>query len=300
MQLLWSIAQVRTPALTYFFQAVTFLGDEIFLVVLACALYWCVNRETAFGLCISFFLSALLVQGLKIVVRMDRPWVLDPAFMPVASALKTATGYSFPSGHTQSAAAIFGYLGIASGKKKWIVASWALVLLVGFSRMYLGVHTLLDVLGAIAISLASILITRACLKHPRSDALLPAILLGLSLLVLALALFLHGRSLIETVYLADCCKAAGGCIGCTAGFLWARRIPFQTRTPRLWQQVLKLLVGLVVLVGIKSGLKAIFGESLALDALRYFLIALWALAVYPLLFMRLYPTATDAPERENR
>lgn len=289
MDFLWFLHGLRTPALDGIFRAITFLGEEYLVVVVMCALYWCKNKGLARGLAISFFVSALLVQGLKIAVRVDRPWVLDPAFTPVASAMAAATGFSFPSGHTQTAASLFGYLGLASGKRRWITISWVVVALVALSRLYLGVHTPADVIAAMLISLAVSLVTLHFVRNDRPDALLLVVLAALSVLVISYALALHGRGMIDRHYLADCCKAAGGCIGCAVGFAWVRRrIPFDVRTPRPWQQVAKLAVGLAVVLGIKSGLKLILPDSLIFDAGRYFLIAVWALALYPLLFSKVF------------
>lgn len=287
MQLLWALEGIRSPFLTAVFSVLSLLGEQALVVAVICALYWCVDKELAFGLCISFFVSALLVQGLKIVIRIERPWVLDPAFLPVAAAVPSATGFSFPSGHTQAAAALLGYLGIASGKRRWVVIAWLLVALVALSRMYLGVHTLLDVSAAMAIVLIVILLTRALLRSEKSEILLPGIVGGLAVLVLAVALALRARGTIEAAYAADCVKAAGGCIGCAIGFVWARRaIPFPTAMPRLWQQAVKWMIGLCGLLLIQNGTKLLVPDSLPLDAIRYALIALWALALYPLLFSR--------------
>lgn len=287
MDFLWFLHDLRTPLLTYIFRFFTLFGEEVVIMCILCVLYWCVNKEFAFGVCISFFVSTLLVQGLKIAVRIDRPWILDPAFLPIGDALKTATGYSFPSGHTQSAASLYGYLGIASGKKKWMALSWLLVAMVGLSRMYLGVHTPWDVLASMVISLAVILLTLWWLRAGRSDTVLACVLGGLSVIVIVFALSLYGRGMIELHYVADACKAAGGCIGCAIGFIWARKaIPFPVKTPKLCQQVVKLLVGLAVVLALKEGVKALFGTSLVVDALRYMLIALWVLAVYPFLFTK--------------
>lgn len=287
MSFLWFLHDLRSPVLDVVFQFITFFGEELLIVIVMCGLYWCVNRELAYGVFLSFFVSLLLVQGMKIAFRVERPWLLDPAFAPVASAIAGATGFSFPSGHTQSAASLFGYLGIASSKKKWIVLSWVLVALVGLSRMYLGVHTPADVLVSMAVSLAVILLTRAFLKSSKPDTVLMAVLAALSLIEFVFGFMLYRRGVISYDNVADCCKAAGGCLGCAIALYWARRrVTFDTRTPKPWQQIVKLAVGLVGLILLQSGLKLLYTQSLPLDTLRYFLIAIWAIAVYPLLFTR--------------
>lgn len=290
MNFLWTLANLRSPVLDAIFSFITLFGEETIAVCLLCALYWCLNKELAYSVSLTFFISALVIQGLKIALRIQRPWLLDPSFLPVEAALATATGYSFPSGHTQTAAAIFGTLGLATRKRGWIIASWGFVLLVGLSRMYLGVHTPADVFGAILITLLIGLGVLAYVRGKGSDTILLIVLGVLSAIVLTFAFVLYGQGVIESHYVADCLKAAGGCIGCALALFWARRkIPFSTSTPKVWQQAAKLVVGLAVLVAIKELPKMLLGSSLFLDAARYFFIALWALAIYPLLFAKVFP-----------
>ena len=118
MSFLWFLSDLRTPAGDFFFQQITYLGQEIFVVAVICWLYWCVSKKSAYILGFSYFLSGLLIQALKITFRVPRPWKLDSSFKAVESALPEATGYSFPSGHTQSITALFGTLAL-SARKKW-------------------------------------------------------------------------------------------------------------------------------------------------------------------------------------
>ena len=98
--------------------------------------------------------GTLANQFLKITCRIPRPWVLDPDFTIVEAARAVATGYSFPSGHTQNAVGTFGAIALQT-KQRWVRwACIALVLLVPFSRMYLGVHTPLDVGVSFVLALA--------------------------------------------------------------------------------------------------------------------------------------------------
>lgn len=95
MDFLNLLSQYRTPAGDVFFQGITLLAQETFVVVVICWLFWCSNKKLAYCLGFTYFTSGLLVQGLKITFRVPRPWLLDPAFEPVASAVPGATGYSF-------------------------------------------------------------------------------------------------------------------------------------------------------------------------------------------------------------
>ena len=99
------------------------------------------------------FWGLLANQFLKITCRVPRPWVRDKNFTIVESARQEASGYSFPSGHTQNIAGTFGAIG-ATSKRRWFsIVCIVIIVLVAFSRMYLGVHTPLDVLTSVAISL---------------------------------------------------------------------------------------------------------------------------------------------------
>ena len=145
MSQLYAIAGIRSPFLTAIFSGLTYLGHEMGFLVIAMILLWCLNKKYGYRLLIIFLIGTFLHQILKARFMIPRPWVLDPNFTIVESARAAATGFSFPSGHTLTACLALG--GIAMYlKKKWAYAVAAvLVLLVAFSRMYLGVHTLLDV-----------------------------------------------------------------------------------------------------------------------------------------------------------
>ena len=102
----------------------------------------------------------VLNQFLKILCRVPRPWVKDPNFTIVESAREAASGYSFPSGHTQVAVGLYGGVARVTGKTWLRIAMIVLALLVGLSRMYLGVHTPADVL--VSVGIAAVLIFAGC------------------------------------------------------------------------------------------------------------------------------------------
>ena len=126
LELLHYFASVRTPFLTALFQCFTLFGEELVVIIVLCLLYWCFDKDLAYKVSFGFFLSGLLVQGAKVTFRIDRPWIADPQFEAVERAMETATGYSFPSGHTQGAFALYGTLGL-SCSRKWQSALWFLL-----------------------------------------------------------------------------------------------------------------------------------------------------------------------------
>lgn len=286
MDFLWFLEGLRTPALTKFFEFVTLLGEETFAIAVICIVYWCVNKKLAYRISFTYFTAGLLVQTLKIFFRIPRPWVLDPSFQPVPGALRTATGYSFPSGHTQSATSLFGTLALAE-KKLWRRALFVLVfLLVGFSRMYLGVHTPKDVLTSLALSLviafALTKVMTAIENDRKYDRLILLILAAISIAVTICAFTLYGKGIIDSHYVADCCKAAGAGLGFAVGwYLETTYIHFSTRTKTLRGQIIKAAIGLSIAVLLRSGLKLLLGTAPAAGFVRYFILVLWVVVLYP-------------------
>ena len=87
MDFLHVLAELRTPFGEHFFQFVTYLGQEVIIIAVICTLYWCVDKRFAYQLGFTYFLAGLCVQALKITFRIPRPWILDPSFSPVESAV---------------------------------------------------------------------------------------------------------------------------------------------------------------------------------------------------------------------
>lgn len=110
MNLLYALESVRTPFWDAVFSAVTHLGEETVFMVAAILIFWCVSKQEGYYLLLMGFFGTVVNQFLKLLFRIPRPWVRDPDFTIVESARAQATGYSFPSGHTQNAVATFGAL----------------------------------------------------------------------------------------------------------------------------------------------------------------------------------------------
>jgi len=272
---------------------ITRLGEETVGVVLLCAIFWCISKKIAYVIGIAFFLSGLTVQGMKICFRVDRPWVADPTLDPVPSALEYSTGYSFPSGHTQSAAALFGALGVQMKQRAAMTICLIIPFLVAFSRMYLGVHTLLDVVTSLAISFLLILLTVKIFAgdevNKKREFIISLVMVLYAIMVIVIAAVLFANGKIEHNYIADCLKAAGAGIGFAIGMFIERvYIDFSVKTKGLIWQVIKFILGFIGVLAIKEGLKLIIGTGLAADTFRYFLMLCWVTVFYPLLIKRFF------------
>ena len=160
MEILYLLEKIRIPVLNEFMLLITQLGEETAFLVVALILFWCVSKRIGYYVLSVGFIGTLGNQFMKLLFRVPRPWVLDPNFTILEQAREAATGYSFPSGHTQSAVGTFGAIA-HTASKKWIrVIATVITVLVPFSRMYIGVHTPADVLVAAAIAVALILLLR--------------------------------------------------------------------------------------------------------------------------------------------
>lgn len=288
MEVLWALEGIRSPFLTAIIRFFTLFGEELIAIIVLCFLYWCVNKNLAFGIGTAYFVSGNIVQGAKISFRIPRPWNLDPGFVAVEAEMnKVLHSYSFPSGHTQGATAIFGTMGFAV-KNRWLkTVCFLLVFLVGFSRMYLGVHTPLDVVTSWILTLAVASLAAKWLTGGfslRRDVIVMLLVLALSAVLLALAFSFALSGAIEESYMQDSCKQASAAIGFALGaFVERAYIKFDIKTKHWWSQLIKYVCGLVGVLAIKEGLKLVIGSSALADSFRYFLMVFWVAALYPLI-----------------
>ncbi|MCD7749051.1 MAG: phosphatase PAP2 family protein [Oscillospiraceae bacterium] len=296
MSFLYFLEGLRTPVLNGFFSAITALGGESVFIVLAIVVYWCVSKRDGYYLIAAGVGGTVVNQFLKITCQVPRPWVRDPDFTIVESAREGATGYSFPSGHSQNTAVSFG--GIARfTKKTWL--RWVcivIVALVALSRMYLGVHTPADVGVGLAIGLVLVFCLYPLFQRSEEKPRITLIVFGVvSALALGAALFVEFYDWpadIDSENLAEALKNSYTMLGCALGVLVGcplerKYIKFDTKAPA-WAQVLKVALGvafvMILRVGLKAPLQALFGGHDVAHAVRYFIVVVAAILVWPLTF----------------
>ncbi|MBR6509753.1 MAG: phosphatase PAP2 family protein [Clostridia bacterium] len=296
MDFLRFLAEFRTPFLDNFFQIVTRFGEETLFIVIGLIFFWCINKREGYYLLLVGFIGIIFNQFLKIVFRVPRPWVKDPNFKFVGNSNIEATGYSFPSGHTQSSVGVFG--GIARWNKNKIIRIVCILILalVSFSRLYLGVHTPLDVIVSILIASALIFIIYPIInKITKNDNSLRILIIISAALSAALLLFLNLFKFPENINQENLNSAIENgykMLGCILG-IWlsfeidTRFTHFETKAP-IWFQALKLVFGVIPIFLIKELLKQpllnLFDGNLFADCIRYFLMASVAACLWPMIF----------------
>lgn len=296
MELLYALEGIRTPLLDKVLGLVTNLGGEIAFIAVAAIVYWCISKNCGLYMLTVGFSGTVINQFLKLWFRVPRPWVQDPNFTIVESARAEATGYSFPSGHTQNA---FAALGAPARFTKNIALRAVLIILIiliPFSRMYVGVHTPLDVGVSIIIGLLLMfglypMFRDMDLKPGRVYAIFALFIIMAGAFV-AFVEFYNFPEDIDPDNYAEGLKNAYMILFSAIAMLLAFHIDRKwTHFPTeavWWAQIIKVVVGLGIALGIKIVLKnpllSLFGGHSVADGIRYFILIVFAGIIWPLTF----------------
>ena len=294
MGLLYLLEKIRLPGLNELMLLVTRLGEETAFLVLALIVFWCVDKRRGYYVMAVGFMGTMLNQVLKLAFAVPRPWVLDPEFSILEQAREAASGYSFPSGHTSTAVGTFGAIA-ATEKQRWIrIVCIVLAVLVGFSRMYVGVHTPYDVMAGAACALALVIGLRPIFfcDGDRGIKTLIGILLAMGVAYLLYVEVYPFPADFDQHNLTSATKNAYTMIGCLMGVAVIypaeqKWVNFSTHG-KWWIQLIKILLGLALVLAVKEGLKVplnlAFGNELMARAVRYFLIVVVAGLLWPMSF----------------
>ena len=293
MNFLYFLERIRVPVLNEFMLLITQLGEETAFLVAALILFWCVDKYRGYYVLSVGFIGTLANQFMKLWFRIPRPWILDEKFTILEQAREAASGYSFPSGHTQSAVGTFGAIAYIA-KNKWVrLIAVVIAVLVPLSRMYIGVHTPLDVTVAAAMAVVLIIFLHPIVlgKARNNIPFLLGFMTILSAAFLCFVEFYPFPSDIDPHNLSSGVKNAYTLIGAMIGLLVVYIVDekwqdFCTNAV-WWAQVLKVVLGLLLVLAVKSGLKAplnmLLGEPFG-RAFRYFLIVIVSGIIWPMSF----------------
>ena len=295
--------------LTEFLSKMTWFGEMNTCLILIGLIYWCVSKEIGNYLLMGWSANRIVNGALKVTACVYRPWIRDARIVPDPKALETATGYSFPSGHSMNAASLFGGMAIRRDMKgKMRALMWTTLLLVAFSRNFLGVHTPQDVIvGAGAGVLVMYLTGRLLLwleSHQDKDILVAVAGIAIALLTALYAVtkpypadYVNGELLVDGLKMAnDTLKAVGWMMAYMLGWLLERRyvsfttqVSMQDRFLRLTSGLLGYyLVTLVVNPLIKAALAGFAGAVVTCFMQMFYIVLL-----FPLLITKLESQSKD-------
>jgi membrane-associated phospholipid phosphatase len=292
----------------------TFLGTEEFFLLFLSALYWCIDSTIGLRVAFSLLISNSVNSSLKLAFRGARPYWLSSGIQSVVHE----TSFGIPSGHAQNSMVVWGTIALGF-RKKWVtIVCCLLIFLVGFSRIFLGVHWISDVVAGWMIGLILLWVI-AKLERPvvrwwieRSFFLQILLSLLICLLVILtgffwqtqfitwntpalwlenIAIHFPGASIIP-VSLADNFSLAGLWLGMLIGASWLHRLHGHIPPTNFGKKVLVYIIGLLGVLIFWRGLGIIFPQSedwigYGFRTFRYALVGFWIIALAPLLFRKL-------------
>ncbi len=308
--------QSTLPFLEPIMQFLSLLGDEFFYMAILPLFVWCINYAMGLRLGVMLMLTSITNMIAKISFHTPRPYWVDTRVL----AMRTESSFGMPSGHAQNAAAMWGIFA-ANTQNKWISRiCYFLIFLIGFSRVYLGVHYIHDILlgwffGFLLIILFWLFekkIVARYLQLKQTEKISLALVLSLgTIFITMILLMLIGNWSLPVEWVNNAAAASPGNIinplskegvftlaGTFGGLMigLALFLDKHEGTPNvegtIVQKALRYLVGIVGIMIIYTGLKLILpdGESsIALVArfLRYSLLGYWIAGGAPEVFVRI-------------
>lgn len=265
------IQSFANPFWDAFFTILTMLGEKMPLIAVFSIVYWTVDKEAGERLAWSMSFSLVLNGGIKGLVNAPRP-IGEPGIRSLR--VETATGSSFPSGHSQNAATFYPAFDRVMRPRGRVVRAvlWFLPLAVALSRLYLGVHYPRDTLVGLALGYASVFFTQALYRRVRRR-----VFLYVAAAVLSLPLLLTGNN-------HDLFSSVGCLIGFAAAAEFERRfVGFTTDIPAA-QKVLRWISGAIPLGALTILMKQIFPPDDLFSLIRYAVLIFAGMGLYPWLF----------------
>ncbi|RNA70103.1 phosphatase PAP2 family protein [Alteribacter keqinensis] len=272
----------------------TFLGNELFYFLMIPLVYWCLSKAFGIRLVYVFLLSVYVNSLLKAMFAVQRPIGIEGVNSLYVSSAEVGSHYpydSFPSGHAQGSATLWGMTAIwLKSRAFWIFAA-VLVLMISMSRLYTGLHWPTDITTGMAVAATILLIYVKTEKW----------IVGWSIKRKWIAVIVLPLILMGIFPESEGMKYSGFLLGAGIGYLLEAK-HIRMKIPSSWvKKAVALFVGLAGLFLLQEGGKIVLGTSLGADALRYGLIGLWGLLGAPYLFvkLRLYETSRNTNENEK-
>lgn len=275
METIRFLQSFENPFTTYFFKSITFLGGEVFFLVIIPILFWVYKKRVARDAMILLLTSLFVAVLIKYLTQLPRP---------AGVALVEAGGTSFPSGHAMGAAVFWGYLAYAVRKMWFSVISILLIVLICLSRLYLGVHWPRDVIGGLVMGL--ILLYLFVATQNKAEKLYVFLQSGAGLPIFFIAtvaasiIFPHEHMV----------TLMGLAFGVACGLFAESRFWVVENGGTKFMSFVKIVLGTLVTLALWKGLWKIFPEGLIFSYIIYMIVGFWMFGGSCLLFQKITPS----------
>ena len=281
---------IRVPVGDFIAKAITYCGDAPVAILVLLIIYWCVDKRTGFAFGGTLLPANFSMNIFKVIFRVPRPWVQYADELECALP-STATGYSFPSGHSTTAGALWG-TAYKFSRKQWLkVLSIILIILVPISRVYLTCHWPLDVIVGTALGLLfSLFLSKkmyALYDDEKRFGKVSVIIATITGAVgIVTAILLEGGA-IEALLWKDLMETAIMCSGLFLGaFLEKNKVNFKVPST-MKKKIIGFIIGAVIGIGLWLGIKAIPVFPMIFKCVSYFFLAFWSTFIYPMIAVKL-------------
>jgi membrane-associated phospholipid phosphatase len=274
-----ALQSVLSPSIDLLFIFFAFLGEHYIYMFLIAITYWCFNKRAGVQISYILLLSAYLNYWLKMSFKIDRP----PSEYRII--LNDDVSYGFPSGHSQSAVTFWGWSGLKI-KKAWAnIIFFALIFLVGLSRIYLRVHYPGDVLGGIIFGAVFLIVAYKAVPHLESKlGSVPSWLRDYLAPLISVLLFGLSLAVFPDVARGNSALICGSLFGLSVGFsLESKRVNISVNVNR-WIKVIRSVVGLVIVFGLSLMISFVL-NFLSLGAVVYVNFIKYAILAFAIAFI---------------
>ncbi len=286
MEVILFIQTFKTPFLDCFFQFITMAGEQPFFLLLACWFTWCYDKESGWRLGFIFLTGTALNSVLKDIFRIPRPIGRDEI-----SSIRTHTakGYSFPSGHTQSAALCWFSIIKIYRKKYLFITGISIVILVGISRLYLGVHWPSDVIGGAFIGAAWVFVADYIWTRFNGAGNFRFTVIILLIMVTVCCIFPSNYMI----------RTTGAAAGFLSGIILEKRYLNFHPSGNIINSVIRFIAGIAVAVLLLQGSKILLPEGGITTGVTFAILGFWITYGAPVFFTSIEKLIKNTLKRKH-
>lgn len=231
---------LESDFLTAFMKIVSDIITENPLCIIAVVIFWSVNKRSGIITALSIVSAVTINSALKLYFKIPRPFLKDPEI----KKLDTTGGYSFPSGHSQQASGISTAAYVLSGRKRWVLISGIiLTLLIMTSRMYLGMHSILDVTVGATLGIITALLSVRLFEKAEESGHFSLLYIISAVSAVFSVVYKFDRDLVVMTALS---------VGAVTGFLIEEKYISYSVPESLGKKIAASVIGIIVILAVKS------------------------------------------------